>query len=99
MIAHVGEGHPRRNAQAPRPGCQQRRFRNAESSFGAQAIARPEITSRFSPIIGVVEDPVAHRVVELHSARDTSSPAAEVTFPANSWTPESPLSINSRGAK
>src|SRR5215472_17706271 len=69
MIAHVGKGQPRWNAQAPRRGSQQRRFRDAESSFSAQAIARPEVTSRLSPIIGVVEDFVAHRVVQLHGAR------------------------------
>jgi len=46
-IAHVGKANPRGNPQAPRRGSQQRGFRDAEPSFGAQAIARPEVAPRF----------------------------------------------------
>src|SRR5215469_4443405 len=69
MIAHVSKGHPRGNAQAARPGCQQRGFWYAESSTGAQAIAGSKVLFLIAPIVGIVENFITHGVVELHCAR------------------------------
>ena len=69
MVAHVRERGPRGDAHAPRRGSQKSRLGNAESSFGAQAIAGPEIAPLFSRMVRVVKNSIAHCVLEFDRAR------------------------------
>jgi len=76
MVPHVGVAHPGGNAHGPGGRRQESSLWYAKPSLGAQAIAGSKVSLSLAHVVGIVENVVADRVIQLHGARDGSGSAS-----------------------
>src|ERR1019366_3146989 len=70
VVAHIGIADPRGDVHGPGSRGKQGSLRNAESSFGTQAIAGSKVRPILARPVGIVMNLVADRVVQLYRARN-----------------------------